>query len=150
MEATQTCINCNRRLIKKHGVMICLQCNSDEIDSSNIFINDNSDGEYIFIECPGATLYQDGTNEIIAGVKFYDKNHPEKGYEIIKKPVYAPTHKKKRRIKKEGYGKISRCQGCQDYTIRMRRREGADFFIPSTKYPNRKKLKRVQHVVYEP
>ena len=34
---------------------------------------------------------------------------------------------------------------CQDYTVRMRRKEGPDFYIPSHKHPNRKKLKSVQH-----
>jgi hypothetical protein len=32
----------------------------------------------------------------------------------------------------------------------MQRKEGPDLFIPSTKYPRRKKLKSIQHVSYEP
>jgi len=51
MEATLTCINCNRNLIKKHGVLICQKCNSDVLEKSNIFIEENNDDDYIFIEC---------------------------------------------------------------------------------------------------
>ncbi|MDH4034406.1 MAG: hypothetical protein OEV80_11475, partial [candidate division Zixibacteria bacterium] len=53
-------------------------------------------------------------------------------------------------IKREALGSIRRCQACQDYTVRMRRKEGADFCIPSSKFPHRKTLKSVHHVSYEP
>ena len=129
---------------------MCIDCNSNEITYTGLFKEDIDNTDYIFIECPGATLYEPGTNDIIAGAKFKDRDNPEKGFEIIDKPVYAPTHNKKRRIKKEDAKNICRCQGCQDYTVRMRRREGVDFFIPSTRYPGRKKLKTVKHVAYEP
>ena len=82
--------------------------------------------------------------------RFKDDDDPEQGFEIVDHAVYAPTHNKKRRIKKEALGKIRRCQGCQDYTVRMRRREGPDFFVPSYKHPGRKKLKTVEYVTYEP
>lgn len=144
------CINCDEELVEKDNVLVCRRCNKTDFSEYSIFKDEKRDDEYIFIECPGATLYEEGTNEIIAGVKFHDRDNPQAGYEIIDKPVYAPTHKKKRRIKKETAGRICRCQGCQDYTVRMRRREGVDFFVPSTKYPGRKKLKSVQHVTYEP
>lgn len=150
MAEKKHCINCDQELVKRNGIWLCRNCNSKDLELSNIFNDEPGESEYIFIECPGATLYKDGTDEIIQGVKFHDREDPQNGYDIIDKPVYAPTHKRRRRIKKESVNNICRCQGCQDYTIRMRRREGADFFIPSTKYPGRKKLKTVEHVAYEP
>lgn len=144
------CENCNRPLIKRDNVWLCLDCNSKDIELSHIFTSEKDNEEYVFITCHGATLYEPGTNNVVAGVNFKDRHDPSKGYEIIDKPVYAPTHKKRRRIKKEHASRITRCQACQDYTVRMRRREGADFFIPSTKYPGRKKLKSVEHIAYEP
>lgn len=144
------CINCNQSLVLKSGVWVCKSCNSNELAYTELFHEEQASDEYIFIECPGATLYNDGTDEVKQGVEFVDRDNPQKGYKIIGKPVYAPTHKKRRRIKKEAAHNICRCQGCQDYTVRMRRREGVDFFIPSTKYPGRKKLKTVEHVPYEP
>jgi len=106
--------------------------------------------EFVFVECPGATLYEQGTNNVIAGVRFIDNDDPFKGYKIIGEPIFAPNHRRRRRIKREALGKIRRCRACQDYTVRMRRREGADFFIPSPKHPGRTKLKSVRHVSYEP
>jgi hypothetical protein len=150
MEETRSCINCGRDLMKKEGLWICVHCNTKDIEDSRIFIEEQADDGYVFIECPGATLYEDGTDNIIAGVKFHDDDDPTKGFRIIDRPIYAPTHTRRRRIKKEALGKIRRCQGCQDYTIRLRRREGPDFYIPSHKHPNRKKLKSVDHLTYEP
>lgn len=150
MDDKKICINCGMELIQRNGVWLCRKCNSKDIELAHVFIEDFEDDGYVFIECPGATLYDKDTGEIIAGVKFTDDDDPLKGYEIIGKPVYAPTHTKKRRIKKEALGKIRRCQGCQDYTVRMRRPEGPDFFVPSYKYPGRKKLKSVSPVGYEP
>jgi len=150
MEDVKSCINCGRELLKQKGVWLCPGCNSPDVDASQIFIDDHEDNEHIFIECPGATLYEEGTHNVIAGVKFHDNEDPFKGHKIIGEPVFAPNHRKRRRIKREALGRIRRCQACQDYTIRMQRREGADFFIPSSKHPNRKKLKSVQHLSYEP
>ena len=148
--AEKKCINCENELIQKQGIWLCNTCNSEDLKLTHLFEDEVYDDGYIFIECPGATLYQEGSNQVENGVEFHDRDNPHKGYKIVGKAVYAPTHKKRRRIKKELAGKISRCQGCQDYTVRMRRREGVDFFIPSTKYPGRKKLKTVEHVPYEP
>lgn len=150
MSETKKCINCQRRLINKNGLWLCVECNSENLELSQIFIENDDYDSYIFIECPGATIYEAGTNVVEAGVRFLDHENPIKGYEIIDRSIYAPTHKKRRRIKREQSGRICRCQGCQDYTVRMRRPEGADFFIPSTKYPGRKKLKTVHHLAYEP
>ena len=148
-EERKICINCNKPLIEHKGVWYCIQCNPEKLDYNEIF-EDKRDDDYVFIDCPGATLYQPGTNNIAAGVKFYDENDPNKGFEIVKEPVFAPTHNKRRRIKREALGKIRRCQGCQDYTVRMRRPEGPDFFIPSFKHPKRTKLKSVEHTSFEP
>ena len=150
MGTDEKCINCGRELILHGGVWLCLQCNSDEVPSLLVLTDDKAPDDYVFIECPGATLYQPGTNNVIAGVKFIDNDDPFKGFKIIGEPVFAPTHRKKRLIKREALGKIRRCQGCQDYTVRMRRKEGVDFFIPSPKHPNRKKLKSVTHYSHEP
>lgn len=141
------CVNCGQQLIRQGGRLICPKCNSDLITASSIFIEPPGD-EYVFIECPGATLYKEGSNEIEAGVKFNDEDDPAKGFEIIEHPVYAPDHKSKRRIKTEAYGRIRRCRACQDLTVRMRRREGPDFFVPSPKHPGRTKLRPVKYRTY--
>ena len=138
------CINCGRDLIDQDHVWICPACNAETADFSAFTQSADSD-DYVFIECPGATLYEPGTTQVVQGVEFDDSDDPKSGYRIIGKPVYAPTHTRLRRIKPEAKGHIRRCQGCQDYTIRMRRPEGPDFFIPSPKYPGRKKLKTVSH-----
>jgi len=157
MESRQKCINCQRPLIERKGVWVCLQCNPGQLEYSEIFEDrlvpsgvEGKEDVYIFIDCPGATLYQPDTDIVVAGVKFHNENDPLKGFSIVKEPVYAPTHNKRRRIKREALGKIRRCQGCQDYTVRMRRPEGPDFFIPSYKHPNRTKLKSIEHTRYEP
>ncbi len=144
------CIHCGRELIRKKGVLLCLECNSDDLDINILFKDDDTPEDHVFIECPGATLYQPGTNNIIGGVKFIDDDDPFMGHKIIGEPVFAPNHKRKRLIKRDSLGKIRRCEACQDYTVRMRRKEGADFFIPSVKHPKRKSLKSVKHVSSEP
>ena len=146
----RNCINCGRELLRQKGVWICINCNPGAIDTSHIFVDDIESEEHIFVECPGATLYDHDTNEVIEGVRFHDDEDATKGHEIIGQPIYAPNHKKRRRIRKDALGKIRRCRACQDYTIRMRRPEGRDFFIPSTKHPRRNKLRPMEHVTYEP
>ena len=142
----KTCVNCHRPLVQRKGAWVCLQCNPEAIELSNIFVDDIDTDEYVFIECPGATLYDPETNEVVEGVKWVDENDASKGYEIVGHKIFAPNHKKHRRIKRDALGKIRRCRACQDYTIRMRRPEGRDFFIPSPKHPRRKKLKPMNHV----
>jgi hypothetical protein len=145
MPNQQTCINCGETLILKDGVYLCPNCNTQELEDSQIFLEPPDSSEYVFIECPGATLYEPGTDIVTAGAEFLDNDDPSKGCRIVEHPVYSPTHTKRRRIKKEALGRIRRCQGCQDYTVRMRRPEGPDFFIPSPKHPHRKKLKSVNY-----
>lgn len=139
------CINCGGDLTIEHGLVICPACNSRslaEIKRFELFQDDESP-EFQFIECPGATLYADDSTTIVAGVTFVDDNDVSKGYRIIERAVFAPLHTKRRRIPTESAGHIRRCQACQDMTIRMRRKEGADFCIPSHKFPNRQKLRSV-------
>lgn len=125
------------------------EADSGIADSNERSLFDPSEG-YLFIECPGATLYDPVTGAVTAGVEFIDDDDPGQGHRIVGQPVYAPTHRRKRRIRTEAIGRIRRCEGCQDYTVRMRRPEGRDFFIPSTKHPGRTRLKAVSHVGYEP
>ena len=142
-ETLGRCINCGGELELHHGVRLCPRCNSDDLAMP--FIMQDDDDEYVFIECPGASLYDPDTGEVIAGARFLDEDDPTKGYRIVDRPVHPPTHRRWRRIRKDALGHIRRCQACQDYTIRMRRKEGADFFIPSNKYPGRTKLKSISH-----
>ncbi len=150
MSKRKKCVNCNRPMIEKKGVLLCPHCDSGGVDISRIFMDGRESEEHVFIECPGATLYSPNSNEVVTGVKWHDDNDPLQGYEIIDHPVYAPEHVKRRRIKKEALGKIRRCRACQDYTVRMRRKEGADFFIPSPRHPGRKKLKSVTYSSTQP
>ena len=143
MSDESTCINCGRPLVERDNVKVCPACNAEAPDFAS-FTESGDSSDYVFIECPGATLYEPGTTIVAQGVDF-DQASSSTGYKIVGKPVFAPTHTRLRRIKPEARGSIRRCQGCQDYTIRMRRPEGPDFFIPSSKYPGRKKLKSVSH-----
>jgi len=119
------------------GLPICLHCNDHKGEHYNHLSQSISDfaeeSGKILIECPGATLYQAGTNEVAEGVRFLDNNDPSQGHEIVGRPVYGPKHVKCRWIKKEDAHLIRRCQSCQDYTIRMKRKEGPDLYIPSRK-----------------
>ena len=139
----RTCINCGNLLTPRGQVWLCPNCNSDALDDTLSFLDSPLSDDQVFIECPGATVYETGTDTITAGVRFVDENDSTKGYEIVSHQVFAPTHTKRRLIKKQALGRIRRCQGCQDYTVRMRRPEGPDFFIPSHKHPGRTKLKSV-------
>ena len=89
----------------------------------------------VLIECPGATLYHSGTDKVSAGVRFFDPDKPSSGYEIVDKPVFGPKHVSRRWVKKQDIHLIRRCQSCQDHTIRMRRKEGPNLYIPSRRHP---------------
>ncbi len=144
------CLDCGQTLARRGGIWACRACNPEEFDQPDIFDDDTGSGDYVLIECPGATLYAPDSNEVVAGVKWSDNDDPTKGHRIIKHPVYAPNHTRRRRVKREAVGRIRRCQACQDLTVRLRRKEGADFFIPSSRHPGRKKLKSVQYVTRAP
>jgi len=144
MDQERTCINCGHLLVKTGDVRLCEYCNVNRDAFAQPFFEVDRSDDYVFIECPGATLYEPGTRTVIAGVDFHE-NDPSGGHRIVGQPVFAPTHTRRRRIKRDALGKIRRCQGCQDYTVRMMRPEGRDFFIPSVKHPGRKKLKAAIH-----
>ena len=146
----QTCINCRRELTRHRGIMICLHCNPEAIDTSDIFVDTIETDDHAFIECPGVSIYDAETGEVVEGVSWRDENNATMGFDIIGRQIFAPNHKHRRRIKKDAIGKIRRCQACQDYTIRMRRPEGRDFYIPSVHHPRRTKLRPMEHVGYEP
>ena len=148
MAEDKTCINCGRELVRHRGARVCLNCNSEVLTEAEIFVESQDADGYVVIECPGATLYKPGTDEVEAGVRFLDDNDPGKGYEIVSHSVFAPTHERKRRIKVEAFGRIRRCRGCQDLTVRMRRPEGPDLYLPSVKHPKRTKLKPVRYRTY--
>jgi hypothetical protein len=143
MNEVKTCINCGKALVKEGDILLCPACNSDELSRQPFLSFETGETEdFVYIECHGATLYEPGSNEVVQGVDFHEDD-PSGGYRIVERAVYAPTHTRRRRIKRDAIGKIRRCQGCQDYTVRMRRKEGPDFFIPSRKYPGRTKLRSV-------
>ena len=83
MKNDKTCIHCKKELVHRNGVWLCLDCNSRDLEYTRIFIEEKEDDGYVFIECPGATLYEEGTDEIVAGVKFIDDDDPQKGFEIV-------------------------------------------------------------------
>lgn len=149
-EENRRCVNCKRELVRQKGVWVCLNCNPEAIDTAGLFTDDLESEEYAFIECPGATLYKDGSNEVAEGVDWIDENDATRGFRIVGQQIFAPNHKRRRRIRRDALGKIRRCQACQDYTVRMRRPEGRDFFIPSHKHPRRDKLRPMEHVTHEP
>lgn len=112
--------------------------------AKNPFKDEESlDNDKIFIECPGATIYEPGTRNIIAGVRFYNESDPSQGYEIVASHVYAPEHRGRRLVRKADAHRLRRCQACQDLTVRMVRREGPDFYIPSTKHPRKRQLRSI-------
>lgn len=149
MEKQERCINCGQKLLFSNGTRLCSKCNSEELTLSQVFTESADNDDYIFIECPGASIYEDGTNNVVEGARFLDEQDATKGYRIVDNPVYAPNHKRKRRIKKEALGKIRRCQACQDLTVRLRRPEGPDFCIPSNRFPRRSKLKPASYRTYD-
>jgi len=133
----QHCRDCGHELQEVGGLSICPHCNDSRGEHYNYLSQSISafaeDSDKVLIECPGATIYNPGTNEVAEGVRFVDDNDPSQGYEIVGRPVYGPKHVKHRWIKKEDAHLIRRCQSCQDHTIRMKRKEGPDLYIPSRK-----------------
>ncbi|MEW5993872.1 MAG: hypothetical protein AB1744_05695, partial [Candidatus Zixiibacteriota bacterium] len=81
-EERRNCINCGHTLVKKNGVWLCRSCNPEDFEGPTPFTIDNDADDYLFIECPGATLYEPGSNEVAAGVKWLDPDDPSAGYEI--------------------------------------------------------------------
>jgi hypothetical protein len=134
-----TCRHCGGPLQDMGGLPFCPECNDRQGEHYNALSQSICDfsnqSDKILIECPGATLYHPGSDSVAAGVRFLDNDDPSQGFEIIGKPVYGPKHVRRRWVKKENAHLIRRCESCQDYTIRMRRREGPDLYIPSRRGP---------------
>ncbi len=135
----ERCHHCGKTLEMIGGLPFCSRCNDREGKFYNPLsssINDFADHtDRVLITCHGATLYDPATNDIIAGVRFVDEDDPSRGYEIVNRPVYGPSHVRHRWVKKGDVHLIRRCESCQDHTIRMKRKEGPDLYIPSRKGP---------------
>jgi hypothetical protein len=135
----ELCHHCGEPLEIIGGLPLCPRCNDREGQFYNPLsssINDFADHkDSVLITCHGATLYDPETNEIVAGVRFVDEDDPSQGHEIVNRPVYGPRHVKRRWVKKDDAHLIRRCESCQDHTIRMKRKEGPDLYIPSRKGP---------------
>lgn len=145
--AESVCIHCGAILVEKGGVRLCKACNVQASEQAELpFAAVEEHDDYLFIECPGVTIYDSETMEIIQGAKFRSEANPELGYDIIGAALFAPAHTSRRRIRREAYGRIRRCQACQDLTIRLRRPEGVDFCIPSVRFPKRTKLRSVEPI----
>jgi hypothetical protein len=138
-DQNEFCQRCGAVLETIGGLPFCPRCNDREGRYYNLLsssINDFADNhDQVLITCHGATLYDPITNEVIAGVRFVDENDPSQGYEIVNRPVYGPRHVKRRWVKKDDAHLIRRCESCQDYTVRMKRKEGPDLYIPGRKGP---------------
>lgn len=153
-EQSDFCVACGSPLLFLDETRLCARCNSEETiqlsTALSSIIYRPSDEESQLIECPGATVYDEETGMISEGADFIE--HEDGSYEtkIIKRPHFPTGHKRRRLVKRSAFGKIRRCQACQDYTVRIRRREGVDFCIPSSKFPRRTKLKSVDHISHRP
>lgn len=95
------------------GVEICLVCNE-------LLAPEDAGSSKVVIECPGATLYDVETGEVLQGVKWHDPDQVSLGFEIVGSPIFDSRHMARRVIEMDNVGKITRCRACQDYTVRMR------------------------------
>ncbi len=144
------CVNCGGELLFVDETRLCPKCNSEAsvsmIHELSAVILEPAEMDRGFIECPGATIFDSETGEPVEGAVFADEDDGSYTVRHAKWPVFPPGHKRRRMIPTEAYGKIRRCRACQDYTVRMRRKEGADFCAPSAKFPHRKRLKTIDLV----
>ncbi len=149
-DLANVCINCGGELLFVEETRLCPKCNSESsismIRELSMVVMTPAEMDRGFIECPGATLFDPKTREPIEGAVFGEDTNDGYSVKHVKWPVFPPGHKKRRMIPTEAYGKIRRCRACQDYTVRMRRKEGADFCAPSSKFPHRKRLKSIDFV----
>lgn len=149
-QVSEVCINCGGPLLFVEETRLCGKCNTAEthemVAALHSAIYRPEDSETQFVECPGASVLDEKTGQVVEGAVFVD--HEDGSYEvkIIKRKVFPPSHRKRRMVKREAFGKIRRCQACQDYTVRLRRKEGVDFCVPSKNHPHRKKLKSVDFI----
>jgi len=148
------CPLCGRPLEILGGLPLCRCCNDTRGEYYNHLTRSIDDfarqADKVLIECPGATLYFPDSNDIAAGVRFLNDHDPSQGYEIIREPVYGPAHVRRRWVRREDAHLIRRCQSCQDYSVRMRRKEGPDLYLPSRKRSNPSSNRRATHKLPEP
>ena len=147
---SDVCVGCGGPLLFVDETRLCPKCNSaashelTAVLSQTLVIPNGEDRQ--LIECPGASLYDEVTGRVIEGADFVEHEAGVYEVKLVKHAVFPPGHRRKRMITREAFGKIRRCRFCQDYTVRMRRKEGVDFCVPSRKFPHRKKLKPVDFV----
>ncbi|HSG98934.1 MAG TPA: hypothetical protein VLB27_02725 [candidate division Zixibacteria bacterium] len=146
----EVCVACGGPLLFLDEVRLCPKCNSAASHELAAALSNTlvipGDDEQQFIDCPGATLYDERSGLVVEGADFVEHDAGVYEVKLVKRAIFPPGHCRKRVVKREAFGKIRRCQACQDYTVRMRRREGPDFCVPSKKFPHRKKLKPVDFV----
>jgi hypothetical protein len=126
MRSEEKCPICGRPMKKFDQTYMCIECNDRYGDYYNFFARavqefKGEDGrEKVIIECPGVTVYDPTNSEVVQGVKWNDPRDFSQGYTIVDKPVYAPGHQHRRAVDKEKAKNLTRCQACQDMTIKMR------------------------------
>jgi hypothetical protein len=120
------CAICGKQMRKFKGIFMCLECNDKYGEYYNFFSSAVSDykrhdgTDVVLVNCPGATIYDETNATIIRGVKWNDQNDFTQGHTVVGSPIYAPGHKPKRVVPRDKIKNISRCQACQDFTVRMR------------------------------
>ncbi|MFQ5606470.1 MAG: hypothetical protein ACE5GA_00880 [Candidatus Zixiibacteriota bacterium] len=149
-ENSDFCASCGAPLLFLDETRLCGKCNTEEtIELSTALsgqVNRPTGEVSQFIECPGATIYDEKTGQVAEGADFIEYDDGSYEAKIVKRPHFPPGHRRRRMVTGDAFGKIRRCQACQDYTVRLRRKEGVDFCIPSSKFPRRTKLKSVDHI----
>lgn len=150
--ANAVCQSCGGDLLFVDENRFCPKCNTQNnrefAESLSKMVSLTPGDLPQFIDCPGASVYDEQTGDVIEGADFIELDNESYEVKLVERAVFPPGHHGKRMIKPEHFGKIRRCQSCQDYTVRLRRKEGVDFCVPSTKYPNRKKLKTIEFVTH--
>jgi len=120
----QHCHICGRPMREYKGVYLCLPCNEKYGEFYGFFNSASKDyqdaKDFAVIECPGVTIYDDSNTRVVQGVKWINDRDHSQGYEIVGKQIFAPNHMKTRRVPKDKAKNLSRCQACQDFTVRMR------------------------------
>jgi len=148
--APDVCVSCGAKLLFVDETRLCATCNTQPIiDLATEFsalVSSDDSSENVIIRCPGASRYNDTTGAVVEGAEFVDDSDGSYRARIVARPLFPSGHTKLRVISRPALGRIRRCQTCQDYTVRLKRKEGADFCVPSRRFPNRKALKSVTDI----
>ena len=149
-ELLDLCVSCGAKLIFESRARLCPKCNTPETKSYLVTLgkalSEIDQDDSIIIECPGASICDTETGMVNEGAEFIDKADGSYEVKIVSRPVYPPGHTRRKLISPDTFGRVRRCQACQDYTVRQMRREGPDFCAPSSKFPDRTKLRTVTDV----